>query len=974
MKQLLLAILVMLSSLSGFAQKTTHSESTPKKERTLTLWGHIRDSFTKVGVKDVKITLMNADSTIVDTCTAWRNGYQSNDFCYRFEIPAKPASYIVRATHPEYYDTYVNYTVKYAGRNRYFDAPWHYMKRRSYINDFEGGVLGEVIVKATRVKIAYRGDTIVYDASAFKLPDGSMLDALVRQLPGAELKDDGSILINGRKVDYLTLNGKDFFKGQNKIMLDNLPYYTVKDIKVYNRTTDFSKYMGKDMEQKEYVMDVNLKKEYSTGYLANLEAGLAPSNRHLERVFVSRFSDHTKVTAYANVNNINETRNPESNGEWRATDAPEGKTTNRSVGLNIQSDGTDTWYKNAFEANAFWNDYTNNNSVQGTRFMGEGNSYSLTDSHDKTRSRQIQFSNDFSLQLPVWINSYTVFRLNDTDFDETSRSASLTGSTDRYGEAPAALDSIFSASQPLGIRESLLNRICDNNLYHGKQLYAYQKFFYNQKLPWGDNLEWELNGLYNHRDNKSYSDYRLDYNNQEQQKDYRNIYDYSRYKGYRWEARAEYYINALNNWTWRIYTLFNQENNNTPREYYRLDKLKEWQNGMHPLGEIPSTADSLLMALSWDDSEYTNRMTRNSQSGLHFYYNKQTDSTYAWIRFHLPIFVRNEKITYQHAMVDTCATRSRILLDGNINTTFAWKKWKRVINAHFWHNTILPDLYNSVGFNYSNPLSIVLANADLKTGHKWRTRLGYEHKLKDNRTSFNIGSEYWYQSNPVVTGYRYNRQTGAYIYQAQNADGAWNANLEASMSGALDKKQRWTFTFYNQIIWEGSQVMELASNEEVSQLYDLRSLNYNASFNLYYRNGDFTTGINGDYQYRNTHYQQGIRNNYHSQIGNLSYAANYTIPVLKLFIGTTFAWNHLENSLSNVPTQNYYVWNGFISRSFLKNKQLTAKLTAYDLLNSVSIYSYNHYDNMFSTEIKDRIGRYVMLTLSYKININPKRS
>ena len=243
-----------------------------KKDRTTVLWGHVRDSFTKVGIKDVKITLMTADSTVVDSCMAWRNSNQVNDYCFSFIIPAKQQKYILRASHPEYYDAYVNYEIKYVGRNRYFDAPWHYMKRRS-ANDYEGGTLGEVTVKATRIKIAYRGDTIVYDASAFKLPDGSMLDALVRQMPGAELKDDGTITINGKKIDYLTLNGKDFFKGQNKIMLDNLPYYTVKDIKVYNRTTDFSKFMGKDMEKKEYVMDVNLKKEYRSGYLANMEVG-----------------------------------------------------------------------------------------------------------------------------------------------------------------------------------------------------------------------------------------------------------------------------------------------------------------------------------------------------------------------------------------------------------------------------------------------------------------------------------------------------------------------------------------------------------------------------------------------------------------------------------------------------------------------------------------------------------------------------
>lgn len=55
-------------------------------------------------------------------------------------------------------------------------------------------------------------------------------------------------------------------------MLDNLPYYTVKELKVYDRSSEKSRLMGKEMEKKDYVMDVALKREYSRGYIANMEA------------------------------------------------------------------------------------------------------------------------------------------------------------------------------------------------------------------------------------------------------------------------------------------------------------------------------------------------------------------------------------------------------------------------------------------------------------------------------------------------------------------------------------------------------------------------------------------------------------------------------------------------------------------------------------------------------------------------------
>ena len=141
-----------------------------------------------------------------------------------------------------------------------------------------------------------RGDTIVYNADAFNLPQGSMLDALIRQLPGAELKENGEIFVNGRKVDYLMLNGKDFFKGDNRVMLDNLPYYTVKNLQVYNRTTDASRYLGRDVQPKEYVMDVKLKKEYLGGFLGNNDLAAGTSKRYSAKLLGTQFTDHTRFT------------------------------------------------------------------------------------------------------------------------------------------------------------------------------------------------------------------------------------------------------------------------------------------------------------------------------------------------------------------------------------------------------------------------------------------------------------------------------------------------------------------------------------------------------------------------------------------------------------------------------------------------------------------------------------------------------
>ncbi len=92
-------------------------------------------------------------------------------------------------------------------------------------------ILDEVTVTATKVKMVIKGDTIEYNAAAFQLAEGSMLDNLIRALPNAELDNNGRITVNGEFVSELMVNGRDFFKGDPRVALSNLPAYTVKKYK-----------------------------------------------------------------------------------------------------------------------------------------------------------------------------------------------------------------------------------------------------------------------------------------------------------------------------------------------------------------------------------------------------------------------------------------------------------------------------------------------------------------------------------------------------------------------------------------------------------------------------------------------------------------------------------------------------------------------------------------------------------------------
>ena len=960
--------LISLFPLALMAQEQETSRSAKTKpQHTFALWGHIRDSFTKSVIKGVKITLMNADSVVLDSCVApVYNENRSNADCnYRFVRPAVTGRFIIRASHPDYEDCFVNFRVGSIGRNRFFDAPWHYMKRRTRVTADYDMTLDGVTVRATRVKVAYKGDTIVYDASAFKLPDGSMLDALIRQMPGVELNSDGVIKVNGRVVDYLMFNGKDFFKGKNKIMLENLPYFTVSNVQVYERQTDKSRYMGKNIEQKDYVMDVNLKREYRNGFLGNAEAGAATSDNYLARAFGSTFSDHLRVSAFFNVNNINESRTPGQQGDWGASNSPEGRQTSRQAGLNINSDGKDKWYDNNLMIVANWNDKYTSTGSERQSFLATASPFSVSDNRNDLRQRSISLNNTFRLKLPIWVKSETSFQLSDQRQRNLSRSAVMDRPYYDFGHDIETLDSVFTFGPSLTAADGIINRYKSVTFGRSRTLNLSQSFEYNAKLPWGDNVEFALKGDYIKELGRNHQDSRLDYLTAPT--DYRRVYQRAPRTYYSYYGRAEYYVN-IRNWTMRFYSLYEQSNDNNGSDYYRLNRLPGWQAGGYPLTALPQ-ADSLLLAFSADDSRHQNLQQHKWNSGFNIYLEKNTDSTYLWLRFHLPMVRMGETVHYRKAAVDTVARRSKFYLNGNINFQYQWNHKKQQLSANLWHETRLPNIINYVNFDYTNPLSVVLASSKLHNIEVWRTYVQYNHSFANRKWYFTANHTFEHYHNPIITGYRYDRETGGYVYQSRNGMNEWANNFYAQITGTLG---RWTVMVGCPVSLENGQSVEMVDNEAGAELLRIHVFNYSPRMSVAYQQGDFYAGLQFYTSFTDLRYQHEARQGYKLNWFNPSLTARYVVPGIRVQLGSTFSWARSGSTLDGARSLNRYEWNATASRAFMKDKKLLVKLSAFDILNTTSQYMYGGSTEALESNRVLRLGRYVMASVQYNFFANPK--
>ena len=373
-KQTIITAFLLAFFIMAVYGQTNNTKEKRQKDKTIFLHGTVADGFTKAALTDVKVILMREDSIAVDTTETYESyGYSSgigrhpSTSHYYFNIKREPAKYILKAEHPNYETAYANFEMKQVGKRlQDIEGPKIYLKKTAKASHFDGGTIDEVVVKATKVKMVWRGDTLVFNADAFNIPEGSMLDGLIKQLPGVELKDNGEIFVNGKKIDNLTLNGADFFKGKNKIMLQNLPYFTVKNIEVYKKQTEENKYLGIDDEdKKEYTMDVILKREYSIGGSANVEAGYGTNDRYKLKGFGLRFSDHTRAVLFGGMNNINESMSYDTyDSEYKDKSQQSGDLHFKQVGGQFVYMAGEDKLTNSTEVDATWSNEWNSTNHQ----------------------------------------------------------------------------------------------------------------------------------------------------------------------------------------------------------------------------------------------------------------------------------------------------------------------------------------------------------------------------------------------------------------------------------------------------------------------------------------------------------------------------------------------------------------------------------------------------------------------------------
>lgn len=959
MKRLLLALILLRMSLPVAAQ----TERAAKQERPIWIevFASIQDSFNKSGQGgNYSLTVMRPDSTVIMRSSHGSMGRMGGRSTAESSLGKMQLgkSYIVRVECDGYEPTYVDFTVTRQGRSTEMHLPPINLKlkqKRTALGSEEmmETTMKEFAVKASKVQFVWHGDTLIYHADAFNLPQGAMLEDLIRRLPGVELKDNGEITVNGRRVDCLTLNGRDFFRGNNKVLMQNLPYYTVKDLKVYERESELNRYLGRQAERNDYVMDVQLKREYRRGYMANAEAGYGTKDRWLARAFGLRYGDASRMTLIANANNLNENRRPGYNGQWTPANQPAGIKRLERVDADFQSYGPENRWEQTLEG-----------SVEWERAENATRSFSL---HEYQQSRRQSTSVNGSLGKRFGSNVNHQFLMRKPFF--LNANTSFTWNRNRTWEEDSARVSTDGTD---------VNRTMNNFYNHGRSWSLGERLWARYKFPWGDDIGLNASGSYSSSSDRRFQDYDLLFFD-DASHDHRLHYRRNEGTVHNVHLGATYTLVLPPRWQLELKADFDHGRSQQDNPLWRLEQDSAFLAAAPALGQTPAELGRLL---DDENSLWTDNTHDEGQIGVGLHYSRETysngDANFPRSRFSFDAYAGardfHEREHFIRDAVDTLMRRHHWLPTAKSTLYYYSRPAHFHVSTNYELNQALPQLSLMASYrDTSDPLSVSLSNPHLQPSTR-HVLYGEIQKLTKNyQGTFTLNYRAEAVRNQFAPSLRYNPSTGAYLRTTENVNGNWLISLTPNATLYADEKRRNTLTAsiettLQDIAYLSSDKTALDPVRTVTHRFRL-----DAKVNYTFRHSD-RFDMQPIMRYVLEHGSSSLLNRTAVNARDFSYglSLHWTLP-LDIQLAMDAKMYHRRGYGSAEMNTNDLIWNAQLSRALDRRGRFTLKVVAYDLLGQVRLNTYHISDSGYSSTWQRGIPRYVLFSLFYRMDVKPAK-
>ena len=910
----------LLLSYQVKAQATFTIEEPTKAQFTVS--GSLKDTVNFIPTGYTSISLIRSSDSLLQTFT---RADEDGKFSLQTDAPGK---YLVLVSHPSFAIFIDEVEVKKQNT-----------ELGMIIMTSKKQMLSEVVITDARA-IVIKGDTIEYAADSFKTRAYDNVDELLKKLPGIEIDRNGKIKAYGKAVEKMTVDGEEFFSDDPAVVAQTLRASSVDKVQVFDKKSDQAAFTGVDDGELTKTINLKLKEDAKRGYFGKVSAGAGPPDFWENQAMINAFKKKRKISAYGIMSNTNtnglgwnDMSKYGGGGGFSMMDDDDG----RSFSWNGDSD-MDSW-DGQYGGQGLPKTWTGG-AHYSNKWMGDSLSLSASYKYGKNVIEGVNNSKTQYI-LPdtqyITTNSNTDKSLNqnhglslNTEYQlDTSSSIKLTLSG-KYRVSDRLSNSQSSSESMEG---GLINDINSRQQNHTESKLANANLLYRKRFSKkGRSFSANFSGSWSQSEgygtlNSNYNLFALD-----------SAYVINQRK----QNASKTITGGLNlSYTEPLSKVANLEIN------YGLNiNNNDANNGSYDkTGAGVETSDVFNPLFS---SHYVfNTMQNQGGANLRLKFKK--------INLSFGGIVSDTRFKQEDKLFDTTYTYSYLNFFPKASFTFNQSQ-STSIRVRYNGRTRQPTMNQLQPLrNNNDPLNITIGNPALKQEFSHSVGLNYnDYKILTGRNIYGdlnltvVQNAISQQQNVDISGRRTTQFTnvnGNYNLGGYLGYGRKIADVYAGLSGNIN------FSHNNNFVNGLSNV-----NNQFSVAPSLY-LRYekDTTFELSYQ---FYPGYN-----RNT---SSIRTDVKTQYWTYGQRLNGSINLpFRITVGTEINWDIRQRLNEQDRNNNVFRWNAYVSRSFLKDRSLVAKVYANDILDQNVGYSRVNNADYVAESTYNTIRRYFLFSLTW---------
>lgn len=921
-------LLMSLTVISALAQSSS---------RKVTVSGTVLDGDDKSPVIQATVQLLSPkDSSMVAGNVTNIDG--------QFSLAARPGKYILKISFVGYSPVMEPLTL---ASNR----------QRTNVGKIElhsdAIMLEGAVIVAQAPEVTASEDTLVYTSSAYRVPEGSALEELVKKLPGAEVDENGTITINGKEVKKIMIDGKEFFADDPNIAMKNLPVNIIDKIRAYDKKSDMARVTGIDDGEEETVLDLTVKPGMNHGWFGNADVAAGTEDRYSGKLMVNRFWGDNQFTVIGSMNNVNDNGFPGGGGGGR-WGGQNGLNAIKMGGFNFATKNEKL--ETGGSVNFNYKDADIQSKTNSETFVSSETS-SFKNALTANRNKTTNLTADFRIEWkPDSLTTLLVRpRLKYGKTNNSSDSKSYTFNADPEIDT----DELVNADDLTSLvpEEKIVNTIIQNSLSKGDDITAGGSLMFNRRLgKTGRNINFRGSYNYTNSESEQFSASETEYfqKNPEERLEILNRYITTPTQSYNYSLRFTYSEPIFKGGFLQFSYNFQYNKSKTDNSTY--DMPNDWKIADGYLSNVAVFNPDLSKTAEYD------------------YYNHQADVQLRWIREKMQLNVggsfqpQNTKLSYKQGELDTTVVRKVFNFTPTLDFRYNFSKTSQ-LRVNYRGRSSQPSMTDMLPIeDDTDPLNIRRGNPGLKPSFTNSLMVFYNTFNAEKQRGVMTHLRFQNVLNSISNRRQYNEETGGYITMPENISGNWNLFGILGTNTALKNKKYTVNTF---TMARFNNIASYISDEELMAQTDknqTRQLTLSERLRGTYRSNWWEFSLNGSLNYTRTRNNFQTENNMDTYQFSYGASTNVNLP-WNMAISTDISQNSRRGYADASMNRDELIWNAQISQNFLKGNAATVSIQFYDILRNQSNVSRTISAAMRQDTEYNAIYSYCMVHFIYRLNL-----